>query len=229
MVGLAQLKDSIPSQVRSDNFGRGGHAIRAEIIPLVYQLPEGDLSVDVLRGLCETEDLTLRDPVYTGWYGFVREVNVGISLYYLVEGGRLQKLSQKYQRRQAADRKVTGWLESRIISRLSPKRVVRENLSGRSQKPSPTDTFIYEVSIAPLDERSAFVRYLGRVMSAWLDCGDQSATFPSLASAKQIERLRAPAARVARGIGAAADIVVPYTQIVSAWSMGSTADIQKTR
>lgn len=199
--------------------------LSAEIIPLINQLPEGDLSVDVLRRLCEGEGLALREAVfYPGWFGLVRDVNVGINLYHVVAGGQLQRLSHKYRKRRTLGRSVLSRLERLMMRRSAPSGFASQSRNVQSPVNSPTNSFVHEVANGPNDERVAFVRYLGRVMSIWLDCGKAPEGFPSLIYERHSEKVWVPAVRVAGSIGAAADIPIPHSEIISAWSTtGPTA------
>ncbi len=235
--------------------------LRPELLPLIFTLSEGDLSVDLLRGICLEDDLDLRRPVATAeWFDFVGEVNIGINLHYVVEAGRLPRLVRRRASRSAAltrlVERVDGLvghvatdpahrLARRLWKRDSPGGAVPlppryEAWRASPQAPTlvfanaamagggsageepierhPVDDFVSEVNASAMPSPTIFARYLGRVMSTWLDCGPDDADFPALAPAHRDVPHESPVLRVAGRVARTADIRLDHDAIAEAWT-----------
>lgn len=235
--------------------------LRPELLPLIFTLSEGDLSVDLLREICRDDNLDLRRPAASAqWYDFVGEVNIGINLHYVVEAGRLPRLIRRRASRSAALARLVERVDGlvghvatdpahRLARRLwrsgSPGGAVPvppryEAWRASPQAPTlvfanaavagaesaaevpierhPVDDFVSEVNASAMPSPTVFARYLGRVMSTWLDCGPEDADFPALAPVHHEVPHESPVLRVAGRVARTADIRLDHGEIAGAWT-----------
>jgi hypothetical protein len=202
-----------------------GAELMSELVPLTYTLSEGDISVDLMRRYCHSAGLDLRgDFGNDHWYDIVGEVNIGINLYYVIEDGRLWQMIEWRERRKATITPLvshlTGALAGPRPTETSPDvgapNVVRRvpNLPA----PRSVQSFLGEAKARELLPTAVFARYLGRVLSNWLDCGPADRPFPQITSELGAKGHDRGAVRVAGAIATTADISLSPPQIHDAWS-----------
>ena len=216
-----------------------------DLIEPAITFSEGDVSVDLMRRFCESEDLGLRDHLREeSWYDLVGEVNTGIQLYYLAAEGRLWQVIRQRRRRQEAISSIVSRLPGPLFGQrslgarqpLSPSigvdRAVTEIPEGiRREDPAapdlrsqqvlhPVRVFLGEARTQALPPEAMFARFVGRVFLMWLDCGPTDRPFPRVPEGSQASPPHSIGAiRVTGSVAIAADIGLTPLEIYDAWTL----------
>lgn len=203
--------------------------ITSELVPLTYTVSEGDISVDLMRRFCHGAELELR-PHYehNHWFDVVGEVNTGINLYYVIETGRLWQVIERRERRKASIIPIVKRLGAPVIKPL-PVRATRASDAPSIVRPTPMPpapqslrSFLGEAKVPELEPAEVFARYIGRVLSTWLDCGPAEQPLPDITRNLGSQTPEHGAVRVAGAIADSADIDLTAPQIHEAWSREDT-------
>jgi hypothetical protein len=222
---LSSLFNEALLPFRQGGMGASDADIASELVPLTYTVSEGDVSIDMMRRFCRGAELGLR-PHYehNHWFDVVGEVNTGINLYYVIETGRLWQVIERRERRKASIIPIVNRLSGPLTrprpiqtsSKSDAPRILRR--APIPPAPQSLQSFLGEAKAQDLVPAAVFARYIGRVLSTWLDCGPVQRPFPDVTRDPDPRSLERGAVRVTGAIAASADIDLTAPQIHEAWS-----------
>lgn len=219
-------------------------AVSDALIDSAITFSEGDISVDLMRRICDSESLELRRQFGDeNWYDLVSEVNTGIPLYFLVEEGRLWQVIERRHRRKQALASIANRIPiplSRQVPVETPGSSWESSVADQPQhrdssgsatpgfsgaRPErqlgqkPIELFLNEARASAATPKAMFARYIGRALLVWLECGPLDQPFPDVTSRSEEDAHRSRAIRVASSVAVAAEISLSPAEIQNAWSV----------